>query len=110
MLHRKFLDIFTTYMWQVCLSFLFVYMFVTIIQLFLMCFCVTRFHHHECNFVTPTNHSNYSVQNTLFSRIRPQNLMTAICRVIKEDRSVFWELTVTGYCEKKSSHDCVSKF
>jgi hypothetical protein len=36
--------------------------------------------------------------------------MTEICRVIQEDRSIFWELTVIGYCEKKSSHEHVSQF
>jgi len=85
-------------------------MFMTIILKFFMCFCATRLHHNECNFVTSTNHSNYSVQNTLFSYIFPKNRMTEICRVIQEDRSIFWELTVTDYCEKKSSHEHVSKF
>jgi hypothetical protein len=66
MQHRKMLDILTTQMWQVCLSVLFFCMFMTIILKFLMCFLVTRFHHNECNFVTPTNHSNYSNKNTLF--------------------------------------------
>jgi hypothetical protein len=32
--------------------------------------------------------------------------MTEICRVIQEDRSIFWELTVIGYCKRqKNSHE-----
>jgi hypothetical protein len=75
----------------------------------LMCFCVTRFHHNERNFFTPTNHLNCSVQSTLFSRILPKNLMTEICRMIQEDRSIFWELTViVGGGD--SSHEHMSQF